>query len=150
MARRGRDTEHRQLDDNKNIKQRNQPPSPISKTIAKMSQTRNPAQLMNKQQQTSRITALERTTAETTGVGGRGGGGGVWWLRYVLLAIVLNCYYPFSKEVDVLAKPCMLVYMYILLFVCFHVLYISYMFRWPYGRLAVELNVTLLKYCINK
>ena len=37
---------------------------------------------------------------------------------------------------------CMLVYMYILLFVCFHVLYISYMFRGPYGRLAVELNMS--------
>ena len=41
-----------------------------------------------------------------------------------------------------LAMPCMLVYMYILPFVYFHVLYISYMFRGPYGRLAVELNMS--------
>ena len=36
----------------------------------------------------------------------------------------------------------MLVYMFIIPFVYFHVLYISYMFRGPYGRLAVELNMS--------
>ena len=41
-----------------------------------------------------------------------------------------------------LAMPSMLVYMYILPFVYFNVLYISYMFGWPYGRLAVELNMS--------
>ena len=36
----------------------------------------------------------------------------------------------------------MLVYMYILMFVGFHVLYISYLFRGTCGRLAIEVNMS--------
>ena len=35
-----------------------------------------------------------------------------------------------------------LVYMYILLFVCFHISYISYTFKWTYGRLVIEVNMS--------
>ena len=47
-----------------------------------------------------------------------------------------------AKESFCLIDSCMLVYMFIIPFVYFHVLYISYMFRGPYGRLAVELNMS--------
>ena len=43
-----------------------------------------------------------------------------------------------TSLLSILAMQCMLVYMYILLFVCLHVLHISYMLRGPYGRLNMS------------
>ena len=62
-----------------------------------------------------------------------------------------HTYLPFLLSIIFLEMACMLVYMYILLFVCFHVfIYQFYVQRviWLIGHPAKY--VTLLKYCINK
>ena len=67
-------------------------------------------------------------------------GSGTPVIKILVRALLLIC--SETALLSFLAMPCMLVYMYILPFVYFHVLYISYMFRGPYVRLAVELNMS--------
>ena len=64
-----------------------------------------------------------------------------------LICLITVIYYSFlfviSSLLSHILRSYLIVYMYILLFICFHVLYVSfYMFRGPRGRLAKRANVS--------